>query len=445
LIYLSDDVRPLSSLTNNTPFSHRTLFIDDADIKDTVIENSNNLSRDTVLINKFQPSEIICQVNARKNEWLTLMQSNYIGWQVYIDGKPSKHINSNLLFMSTFIPAGEHIVTFRFNLPLVRAGFYLSYIGFIILIISLSILYLRNRSGKHDKLVGLLLIILLFISVISIIINIKKYNQINQNNRDITELSDWSRSNSKDSTLFIICRDNLNDSCINNFNDNFIFYQGFRNENLSGLSERLINKHFQGIYYSRLNVLENPAFLAMLVARYPRFVIRQSERDYSQVCFFNDEIKSTNNVRTYAIQTDSNYWKIKDKIDSSSCNSVPLVFLMDTDCLYGSIFTIEIKDLPEYPGRVLSFTGELQWKQISESYLVIQVERKNKIISYNSIDLRKFGSKQYEWNLFSHAIWLSGHLKKNDIVKVYAWNPGKSIFRYKNLKINVFATKTKSG
>ena len=85
-----------------------------------------------LLLKEFKPGSVIATTKTKQVSFLTLLQCQFEGWKVFVDGKEASIIKTNYAFMSVMLPAGEHQVSFEFK-P-VRVYFFfavyvLSYLG----------------------------------------------------------------------------------------------------------------------------------------------------------------------------------------------------------------------------------------------------------------------------------------------------------------------------
>lgn len=73
------------------------------------------MNNGTVEVVSEQSSEITLKTNSSQNSTLTIRDTFYPGWHVYIDGKEVEIINAPLFFRSIQVPAGEHLVEFFYT------------------------------------------------------------------------------------------------------------------------------------------------------------------------------------------------------------------------------------------------------------------------------------------------------------------------------------------
>lgn len=161
IVYFSDDVISETEFRNKSiKITHKTIVLKDVDqwaLKPVITLSQNDSAKAT--ITSFSPERIVVKANIPSSALLNLLQSQYTGWKVYIDGQEKEILLSNYLTMSVVFPEGEHTVEFIYkNKPVIIGGI-ISYIVFIILMIVLSIVWIREN--KSYILVALIWLILL--------------------------------------------------------------------------------------------------------------------------------------------------------------------------------------------------------------------------------------------------------------------------------------------
>ena len=150
-VYLSDEIFPddsleLFAITEN--YNNKSIFLNK---KDYEIANSQTLkcqNGDTAWISEFSPIKIIVKTKTKNSLILTLLQQNYLGWEVFVNGEKSELLTSNRCFISTPINSGINTVEFRYNPKDVYLSFYLTIIFFILVVLFLSTYSLKEILCK---------------------------------------------------------------------------------------------------------------------------------------------------------------------------------------------------------------------------------------------------------------------------------------------------------
>ncbi len=89
-------------------------------------KNANAFTHDSIATIKLdvnKPNHISYKTN-NKNDGFAVFSEMYYpkGWNVLIDGKPSIHIRANYVLRGMFVPAGNHIIEFKFEPNVIKIG-----------------------------------------------------------------------------------------------------------------------------------------------------------------------------------------------------------------------------------------------------------------------------------------------------------------------------------
>ncbi len=84
-------------------------------------------------ITKYKGENVDIQVLAKHPGLLVLNDVFYPGWQAFVDGQETKILHANYLFRGVLVPAGNHLVTFKYRPMSLMAGINLAVFGGIIL------------------------------------------------------------------------------------------------------------------------------------------------------------------------------------------------------------------------------------------------------------------------------------------------------------------------
>jgi hypothetical protein len=90
---------------------------------------------DEIRMLDFKPSYFKFEAKTESQSALNLLQSEYVGWKVYIDGKPSTIYKTNTMFMSVVVPEGNHIVEFRYQNTPIKIAAFVSYGSFVLILL----------------------------------------------------------------------------------------------------------------------------------------------------------------------------------------------------------------------------------------------------------------------------------------------------------------------
>ncbi len=164
--YLSSHILPLQKM-DDTCSDKNALFVSQSIFEKykPYFGKAKTGTQEKIAWQKFTPNHIKLTVTTPSPQILVLMQNYFPYWQATIDGKPAEIFLTNRTLLSTFISKGQHLVEFRFSLPLVKFGFYL---GMLILFASLIFFVLKfypEWITEYRKHIVIVLVLLLAFSV----------------------------------------------------------------------------------------------------------------------------------------------------------------------------------------------------------------------------------------------------------------------------------------
>gem|GEM_PF-3591745 len=102
-------------------------------------------------ISSYKGEFVGIEVKARYPGLLVLNDIFYPGWQAFIDGKETKILPANYLFRSVLVPAGNHLVTFKYRPLSLLIGVGMAFLGVIILSIWWGITTIAERKRRRSE------------------------------------------------------------------------------------------------------------------------------------------------------------------------------------------------------------------------------------------------------------------------------------------------------
>lgn len=107
-------------------------------------------SASTISLTDYDSDFVTYSVDAKKDELAVFSEVYYPkGWQITIDGQPAQMIRANYTLRALHIPAGKHIVEFRFDPQSIKVTDGIAYAA--LLMILLSAILLIYNSIKNNK------------------------------------------------------------------------------------------------------------------------------------------------------------------------------------------------------------------------------------------------------------------------------------------------------
>lgn len=119
---------------------------------ETTFENDPNAKAQLV---KYQPNYLAYQVQSATTMPLIFSEIYYNkGWEATIDGEPAKHFRANYVLRGMQVPAGKHLIEFRFHPQVYYTGEKISRIASILLFLlvgTVAFIEIRKRLHKSNS------------------------------------------------------------------------------------------------------------------------------------------------------------------------------------------------------------------------------------------------------------------------------------------------------
>lgn len=95
------------------------------------------------------PNAVTIRAVSESGGFLVLADTFYPGWQAALDGKPVEVLRANYAFRAVVIPAGEHVVVFRYAPLSFRIGAVISLVTLLVTVGAWTLLALRNSARRR--------------------------------------------------------------------------------------------------------------------------------------------------------------------------------------------------------------------------------------------------------------------------------------------------------
>lgn len=118
LAYLSADVHNVSELhqmRHDSAFRSSSLFFASKELHRLGTAGLEHVQGDSAALVHFSPDSMVVHVHSQGAQLLTLLQSNYQGWHVTMDGNEQEIITANKVLMSTPVSSGDHEYIFYYR------------------------------------------------------------------------------------------------------------------------------------------------------------------------------------------------------------------------------------------------------------------------------------------------------------------------------------------
>ncbi|MBA3971130.1 MAG: hypothetical protein H0X46_03135, partial [Bacteroidetes bacterium] len=149
LVYISKDVFSETAFKNKqVTITPKTIILSDEDYLSIAqrLKDTSRLQYDVGITN-YKTDYVTASVKTSSAALFTLLQNQYTGWKAFVNGQEKEILLSNYLTMSVLVPQGENVVEFKYeNKPVVIGGI-ISYSVFILLLIVITIMWIREKKN----------------------------------------------------------------------------------------------------------------------------------------------------------------------------------------------------------------------------------------------------------------------------------------------------------
>ena len=398
--------------------NHKLLYFEEA------TPNNN----DSIICTRFSPQYMEFETSSDKDQTAILLQNNFPGWQVEIDGKVVKHFTVKKSLIGASVPAGKHLVAYTFSNPLYIKATLISFVLIIVIVlVILAIMIKENKTGSRKYIYITTGILLLLISIWALLPARSFREKLTQNNREIAEYVNKTLKPDDQETLLLLNTESPNpfDTQLNGQT----VWKRFRfQKDVIELHNMLDTVNAEKLVYIWSNVLEVPGTREVMLIKFPVIKSEFSGHRFTvlELSAQGDRTKSGKYfINTY--DTISPEWNLNGVImDTVNRYSGKLSEKLEGEREFSSTLRHKLKENPATGIRVFASVFFNQNNNQSV-HLVISVNRKGRTVHYYPVDLSQFKSVDREWNFgFASTGWLKSSLRKGDEIVVYFWNSGKN-------------------
>lgn len=147
LAYLSDEIHSyheFKGISDDSSFSARQVFLMQNDFERMEKNTLQKSVDDKLEITDFKSNRAVFKTHTSGTTLFTLLQSNYKGWEVSLDGNKIPHYTSNTLFMSVLLPPGNHELEFKYSNKKVSTAFIISLVSLLLMIFYVLFIELKE-------------------------------------------------------------------------------------------------------------------------------------------------------------------------------------------------------------------------------------------------------------------------------------------------------------
>jgi len=147
--FFAATILPLDSLPADdiTTFSPASVFVEADVFRSFSPPDTATGQQDRVKVTGFAPGKITAETSVEKERLLVLLQNNYYGWKVTVNGRPAPLITINTTFMGVRVPPGNSAIEFSYRPRDVVAAFYVS----VVSVVTVLVLLISSLPGVIHK------------------------------------------------------------------------------------------------------------------------------------------------------------------------------------------------------------------------------------------------------------------------------------------------------
>lgn len=105
----------------------------------------------SVVLTEYKPDQLKYAFKSSKKELVVFSEIYYpdgTSWKAFIDGQPVQHLRANYVLRALVVPAGEHIIEFKFEPAFYKIGSSVSLVSSLLIFIALGVfIYLKVKKG----------------------------------------------------------------------------------------------------------------------------------------------------------------------------------------------------------------------------------------------------------------------------------------------------------
>ncbi len=118
LFYFSDTISSIKTFLSNSDSVNmlsKLLFFNDSDYAKLSEYEVKTDSTDSIKILVFNPNRVYVRTNTKYDQFFTMLQTNYPGWNAFIDNEKIPVYTSNFNYRTILLPKGEHLIRYEYK------------------------------------------------------------------------------------------------------------------------------------------------------------------------------------------------------------------------------------------------------------------------------------------------------------------------------------------
>ena len=432
LVYFSNDVRLESSIAN---FKTNTVFLNENDFQIVKDKNLGSSENNMLEITGFSPTEIQLKTKINHAQLLVYQQNFYTGWKVFIDGKEQKLLKSNFTHMAVFVPAGEHVVVFKYeNKRIISIFIFTSLLFFILLLWFLYSFVRQNPERKKHVKRSALLFVFFFLFSTSVHRYYYQKNKTGLEKEIVEKLESWKNKYSKNVRILLSTKQM---EIKNHRAADTVCYIDEKT-NLAELSDFLMHSESDYFVFAWQNGRINAELFELIFSFYPDTLeFETSNNSGFLLSEKNTEIQNYQFIQTFEKEENPKWIQSYDRIITEK-ESGNHCYFFDAENEWGTTFKLPVtNDLLALENVMVLLDFKMEDIGI-ETLLVFSCEheRKTKINQVSKIN--RFAKAPQKWSRAVANFQIDTALQEGDEIKIFFWNKNRASFQIDNIKLKFY-------
>jgi len=444
LVYLSGRVQKIATLKDPLiSFTPKDLYVSDSIFSLLPTGLKKDPSTDRVNFLSFCPVKLKVHYRTDSNTIITLMQADFPGWHVKIDGHEVRHFTSNYFYLSAVAPSGDHEVVFEYHNRLVALCFIVSYSVLILLINFLIYMHYRSSSTIKAKLVPVLVMIFVLFGILAFFSNKNVDHKKEKTYKVFSDsLSEWSKEFAQDSFCTVF---NLDDTLRFNQRIRFCntrelkYFRFNETRDLGDFYRYILDLKSDYLVYGYSNLYNPPEIELMIQESFPlrgkKIAMARSGLTMYSRSGNGKPLKAFYSSKNEN-ESPSSGWH-RNSAGYNKFLTLKGIFSerMDSANPYSSTLHERLNEITKKEDLFLIITANVFLVGNSNPLLVYEEKNGDQSKKWNSLDVRKFVSHSNQWEKVFFMVRTGKHHSDNDNASIFFWNPDKSIFYISHFKV----------
>jgi hypothetical protein len=146
IAFLSDEYYPIEKQKDSN-FTSKSLFFNSEDYLSISKNDIKASMGDSVFLSHFAPDSFVITATSQKQQLVTLLQNNYLGWKAFINNKEHPIYTSNNSLISIVLPPGKNTIYFIYKNNTIAIAKWISIFTSILVIILIAINKVKSKTS----------------------------------------------------------------------------------------------------------------------------------------------------------------------------------------------------------------------------------------------------------------------------------------------------------